>query len=187
MLARPGPLWHLMVILARQQLFTESTITIMREPNARNFWRLASLWSVVYLSNMAGTLNSAVFCQFAPALTSETLHAHGRHSRETMSNSACQMFFKGISSGFLIAAMMWAIPSAEAAKFHIVTPVTYLSRTAALRIVAGSMAAFLLVTNSELSAFAMLLRIALPVLFKNIVGGTALFALNSCGQAMHEI
>jgi hypothetical protein len=33
----------------------------------------------------------------------------------------------------------------------------------------------------------MLLRFALPVLFGSIVGGTALFALISCGQAMHEI
>jgi formate-nitrite transporter family protein len=186
------PVGFLMVILSRQQLFTENTITVvlpvMREPSARNLWRLTRLWSVVFLSNMVGTLIAAVFCQFAPALASETLQGMIEVSREMMNNSVSQMFFKGISSGFLIAAMVWAIPSAETAKFHIVTLMTYLIAVGGFtHIVAGSMEAFLLVTNGELSASAMLLQFTLPVLLGNIVGGSALFALLSYAQVMHEI
>ena len=186
------PVGFLMVILSRQQLFTENTITVvlpvMREPSARNLWRLTRLWSVVFLSNMVGTWIAAVFCQFAPALAPETLHGMIEVSRELMNNSVSQMFFKGISSGFLIAAMVWAIPSAETAKFHIVTLMTYLVAIGGFtHIVAGSVEAFLLVTNGELSASAMLLQFTLPVLFGNIVGGSVLFALISYAQVMHEI
>lgn len=186
------PVGFLMVILSRQQLFTENTITvvlpIMRDPSARNLWRLARLWSVVFLANMVGTLIAAVFCQLAPALASDTLRGMIEVSRETMDNSTSQMFFKGISSGFLIAAMVWAIPSAETAKFHIIALLTYLIAVGGFtHIVAGSVEAFLLVTNGELSAFGMLLHFTLPVLFGNIVGGSALFALISYAQVMHEI
>jgi formate/nitrite transporter FocA (FNT family) len=186
------PIGFLMVILSRQQLFTENTITVvlpvMREPNVRNLGRLARLWSVVFLSNMTGTLISAVFCQFAPALTIDTRDAMVEISREMMSNPPSQMFFKGIPSGFLIAAMVWAIPSAETAKFHIVALMTYLVSIGGFtHIVAGSMEAFLLVTSGELSASGMLAQFTLPVLLGNVVGGTLLFALISYAQVMHEI
>ena len=186
------PVGFLMVVLSRQQLFSENTITVvlpvMREPSARNLLRLARLWIVVFLSNMVGTLIAAFFCLVTPVLAPETLQGMIEVSRETMNNSVSQMFFKGISSGFLIAAMVWAIPSAETAKFHIIVLMTYLIAVGGFtHIVAGSVEAFLLVTNGELSASAMLLQFTLPVLFGNIVGGSALFALISYAQVMHEI
>jgi formate/nitrite transporter FocA (FNT family) len=46
-------------------------------------------------------------------------------------------------------------------------------------IVAGSAEAFLLVANGELGIVPMILNFTVPVLFGNIVGGTALFALLS--------
>ncbi|MFY9656571.1 MAG: formate/nitrite transporter family protein [Methylocystis sp.] len=186
------PVGFLMVILSRQQLFTENTITVvlpvMREPSAWNFWRLARLWSVVFLANMAGTLISAVFCEFAPALTPEVRAAMLEISREMMANPPSHMFFKGIGSGFLIATMVWAIPSAEAAKFHIVALITYLIAVSGFtHIVADSMEAFLLMVNGELAPSAVLLQFILPVLCGNIVGGAALFALISHAQVMNEM
>jgi hypothetical protein len=65
----------LMVVLSRQQLFTESTVTavlpVMADFTRTNLWRLARLWSVVLLANMAGTLVAAVLCTFTPVLTPE--------------------------------------------------------------------------------------------------------------------
>jgi formate-nitrite transporter family protein len=186
------PVGFLMVILSRQQLFTENTITVvlpvMREPSARNLWRLARLWSVVFFANMTGTLISAAFCRFAPALTPETRDAMIEISREMIANSSSHMFFKGIGSGFLIATMVWAIPSADTAKFHIIALMTYLIAIGGFtHIVAGSMEAFLLLANGELSVSAALFHFMLPVLGGNIVGGTVLFALISYAQVMNEI
>ncbi len=124
------PVGFLMVILSRQQLFTENTITVVlpviHKPSMRNLRRLARLWCVVFLANMAGTLIAAAFCSFAPALPPETRDAMLEISREMMANSFSHMFFKGIASGFLIATMAWAIPSADTAKFHIIALMTYL-------------------------------------------------------------
>ena len=53
--------------------------------------------------------------------------------------------------------------------------------------VTSSMEAFLLVVNGQLSIGSMLLDFTLPVLFGNVVGGTALFALISYAQVAKEI
>jgi formate-nitrite transporter family protein len=37
-------------------------------------------------------------------------------SHHMMENDWSEMFFKGISAGFLIAAMVWLVPSAASAK-----------------------------------------------------------------------
>jgi formate/nitrite transporter FocA (FNT family) len=65
---------------------------------------------------------------------------------------------------------------------------TYLIATGGfVHIVAGSVDAFLLVLNGEMSWLAMLTQFTLPVLAGNIVGGTALFAVLAYAQVMKEI
>ena len=54
-------------------------------------------------------------------------------------------------------------------------------------IVAGSMEAFLLAVNGQLSVGAMVVGFMAPVLAGNIVGGTVLFAVLSYAQVMEEI
>ncbi len=62
----------LMVILARQQLFTETTITVvlplLADFSRRNLWLMARMWGLVLAANFAGTLLAALFCSFTPAL-----------------------------------------------------------------------------------------------------------------------
>jgi formate/nitrite transporter FocA (FNT family) len=84
--------------------------------------------------------------------------------------------------------MVWLIPSAETAHFFVIVLMTYLIATGGfVHIVAGSVDAFLLVLNGEMSWLAMLTQFTLPVLAGNIVGGTALFAVLAYAQVMKEI
>src|SRR3954471_17860617 len=50
----------LLVVLARQQLFTENTITavlpVAANPSGKNVYRLARLWAIVFVANLTGTL-----------------------------------------------------------------------------------------------------------------------------------
>jgi formate/nitrite transporter FocA (FNT family) len=109
-------------------------------------------------------------------------------SRHIVGHGSSEMFFKGISSGFLIAAMVWLIPGANAAQFYVITLMTYLIAAGGfMHIVAGSVEAFLLVANGEITPWSMLAEFFIPVLLGNIVGGTALFALLSYAQVMKEI
>jgi len=93
-----------------------------------------------------------------------------------------------VSSGFLIAAMVWMIPSAESAKFAVITLMTWLIAVGGFtHIVAGSMEANLLVLSGDWEWWRMVWQFFVPVLIGNVVGGTALFALISYAQVMEEI
>ena len=57
----------LMVVLGRQQLFTESTITVVlpvfKDIHLANVWRMLRLWAIVLVANLAGTLFAARLLQ----------------------------------------------------------------------------------------------------------------------------
>ena len=98
------------------------------------------------------------------------------------------MLFRAIASGFLIATMVWLLPGAEAAQFHVIVVITYLIAAAGfMHIVAGSVEAFFLVLNGHLGVQPMVIDFFVPVLVGNIIGGTALFALIAYAQVMNEI
>ncbi|HZL31243.1 MAG TPA: formate/nitrite transporter family protein [Pseudolabrys sp.] len=182
----------LMVILGRQQLFTESTITVvlplLKDLTWANLWRMTRLWAIVLAANLIGSLFAALFCRYTPVLPDDLLHGMLLISRSLLKLTWWEMLFRGVSSGFLIAAMVWMIPSAESAKFAVITLMTYLIAIGGFtHIVAGSVEAFLLVLSGDWEWWRMILQFMAPVLIGNIVGGTALFAVISYAQVMEEI
>ena len=183
----------IMVVLSRQQLFTENTITVvlpvMAELTPRNVGMLARMWAIVLVANVAGTLFAALFCTFTPVLTPELKQAMLDISRHSLLNGGLiEMFLKGISAGFLIAAMVWLIPSAEAAQIYVIALMTWLIAAGGFaHVVAGSMDGFMLIAHGDLAWQRMILDFFLPVLAGNIVGGTVLFAVLSYAQVMNEI
>jgi formate/nitrite transporter FocA (FNT family) len=186
------PVGFLMVVLGRQQLFTENTLTavlpVFADLRFRNLARLARLWGIVLAANITGTLLAALFCEFTPVLTAELRETMIHISRETMAASPLVMVFKGISAGFLIAAMVWLLPSAEGSQFHVVAVMTYLIPVGGFtHIVAGSVDAFLLLAAGQLGLGELLTGFFAPVLVGNVIGGTALFGLLSYAQVMKEM
>jgi formate/nitrite transporter FocA (FNT family) len=109
-------------------------------------------------------------------------------SQHILTPTWLEMLFRAIAAGYLIAAMVWLIPSSESGQFNVVVMMTYLiSAGGFMHIVAGSMEAYMLVLNGSMGAWAMLTGFMLPVLLGNILGGTALFALIAYAQVMKEI
>ena len=179
----------LMTVLGRQQLFTESTITVvlpvLGDLNAGNLWRMARLWAIVLVANLVGTLIAALFCAYSPVLTQALLNGMLAVSRELLPLTWWQMFFRAISAGFLIAAMVWMIPTAEHQQFIVITLMTWLiAVSGSTHIVAGSVEAYLLTLSGDWQWWRMILEFLAPVLLGNIVGGTALFAVISYAQVM---
>lgn len=182
----------LMVVLGRQQLFTENTITmvlpVMADFNLSNLGRMARTWAIVLVANIAGTLLAALFCTYTPVLAPQLLDAMLEISLHAMGHDWAGMFFKGISAGFIMAAMVWLIPSAEAAQFWVIAFMSYLIAAGEFsHIIAGSVEAFLLAVNGQIALAPMIVNFMVPTLLGNIVGGTALFALLSYAQVMKEI
>ena len=181
----------LAVILARQQLFTENTLTavlpIMSKPTLGNFGRLLRLWSVVLVGNLCGTLLVAYVMLHLPIFDTKTDLAFLDIGRKVMENDAGKMFAKGIISGWMIATMVWMIPSMESAKMWIIILITYFMALGDFtHIVVGSVEVSYLVFAGELPWKDFWLVFAGPTLVGNIIGGSFIFALISHAQIRSE-
>src|SRR5579871_1189463 len=186
------PVGFVMVVLSRQQLFTETTITVvlpvMARPTRANFARGLRMWGIVLAANLAGTLFAALFCTFTPTVPDALRQAMVEISRDALHHGWLEMVFGGITAGFLMAAMVWLIPAADTAQFYVITLMSYLIGAGGFpHIVAGSVESFMAVTNGQVGLLPMLTGITLPVLIGNVLGGTALFAVLSYAQVMKEI
>ncbi|MBI6926920.1 MULTISPECIES: formate/nitrite transporter family protein [Pseudomonas] len=181
----------LAVIIARQQLFTENTLTavlpVMTTPTLGNFGRLLRLWGVVLAGNLAGTLLVAWVMLELPIFDTKTDIAFLEVGRKVMENDVSQMFAKGIVSGWMIATMVWMIPSMEHAKIGIILVITYLMALGDFtHIVVGSVEVSYLVWAGEETWRNFALHFALPTLAGNIIGGSLIFGLISHAQVRSD-
>lgn len=185
------PVGFLAIILARQQLFTENTLTavlpLMSEPTLEKAGQLLRLWSVVLLGNVVGALLFAYGMLHLPIFDGKADQAFLEIGREVMESDRWQMFAKGIVSGWMIATMVWLVPAAESAKVWIIFLVTYLMALGSFsHIVVGTCEVGYLVFAGEVTLAAYLVDFALPTLLGNIVGGSLIFALISHAQVRSD-
>ncbi|RVR84505.1 hypothetical protein EOL28_01500 [Citrobacter freundii] len=182
----------IIVIMARQQLFTENTVTavlpVMQNPTLGNFGLLMRLWSVVLLGNIIGTGVAAWAFEHMPIFDEETRDAFVKIGMDVMKNSPVEMFSNAIISGWLIATMVWMFPAAGAAKIVVIILMTWLIALGdTTHIVVGSVEILYLVFNGTLHWSDFFWPFALPTLAGNICGGTFIFALMSHAQIRNDM
>ncbi|WP_375139779.1 formate/nitrite transporter family protein [[Pantoea] beijingensis] len=180
------------VIMARQQLFTENTVTavlpVMHKPSGSNFFLLFRLWGIVLVGNLIGTALAALAFNHLPVFDDATRSAFSHISEKVMANPPSEMFANAIVSGWIIATMVWMVPSAGAAKIVVIMMMTWLVALGDLaHIVVGSVEVLYLVFSGSISWHAFIWPFALPTLAGNIIGGTFIFALISHAQIRNEI
>jgi formate/nitrite transporter FocA (FNT family) len=182
----------LIVILAHQQLFTENTLTAVlpffAEPGRKKLIAVLRLWVIVFAANGIGAFLFAAFSTWTPAIGPDIFTAMLEMSRHMMENSWWEMLVRGIVAGWLIAAVVWIMPTAEGAEFWVITLLTYLIAAGDFtHVVAGSVEAFLLVFQGELSIVGLVFGFTVPVFIGNVLGGTVLFAMISYAQVKEEM
>ncbi|MCW9443058.1 formate/nitrite transporter family protein [Klebsiella oxytoca] len=180
------------VILARQQLFTENTVTavlpIMHKPTLSNIGLLLRLWGVVLAGNLIGTAIAAWAFDVMPVFDEPTREAFLKISLKVMQNPPLEMFANAIISGWLVATMVWMFPAAGSAKIMVIILMTWLIALAdTTHIVVGSVEIFYLVFNGTLPWQEFIWPFALPTLAGNICGGTFIFALLSHAQIRNDM
>ncbi|EPB2250137.1 formate/nitrite transporter family protein [Citrobacter sp. FDAARGOS_156] len=182
----------IIVIMARQQLFTENTVTavlpVMQNPTLGNFGLLMRLWSVVLLGNILGTGVAAWAFEYMPIFDEATRDAFVKIGMDVMKNSPTEMFANAIVSGWLIATMVWMFPAAGAAKIVVIVLMTWLIALGdTTHIVVGSVEILYLVFTGTLHWGDFFWPFALPTLAGNICGGTFIFALMSHAQIRNDM
>ncbi|MDI9276501.1 formate/nitrite transporter family protein [Pantoea sp. EABMAA-21] len=180
------------VIMARQQLFTENTVTavlpVMHKPTGGNFMLLFRLWVIVLAGNLIGTALGALAFNHMPIFDEATRQAFTVISEKVMDNSPSEMFANAVISGWIIATMVWMFPYAGAAKIVVIVMMTWLVALGDLaHIVVGSVEVLYLVFAGTLPWQEFLWPFALPTLLGNITGGTLIFALISHAQIRNDM
>ncbi|WP_416337387.1 formate/nitrite transporter family protein [Kluyvera ascorbata] len=182
----------IIVIMARQQLFTENTVTavlpVMQKPTQGNVGLLMRLWGVVLLGNIIGTGIAAWAFEYMPIFDEPTRDAFTKIGMDVMKNTPTEMFANAIISGWLIATMVWMFPSAGAAKIVVIILMTWLIALGdTTHIVVGSVEILYLVFSGTLHWSDFIWPFALPTLAGNICGGTFIFALMSHAQIRNDM
>jgi formate/nitrite transporter FocA (FNT family) len=171
----------LVVILGRQQLFTENTVTVVLpllvRKDVSTLVRMLRLWAVVLVANLVGTYLFALcvgkIIIFDPH-TQQALHDIGAAH---LGLSFAIALVKSIFAGWLIALMVWLLPGAESARVSIIIMVTYLIGLGGFgHIIAGSTTMFFLVVTHAIGWETYFAQFFFPALIGNLIGGTALVA-----------
>lgn len=182
----------IVVILARQQLFTENTVTpILPLLDARERWpiflRVARLWAIVLGTNLAGATIFAFAIAHSSVFDPAIKNQFSQVGLAVLAPETSSIFVRGIFAGWLIALMVWLLPAADTQKLWVIVIVTYLVGVLGLsHIIAGSVDAIYAVAAAQASWGLYFFHFLIPVFFGNVIGGVLLVALLNYGQVAPE-
>jgi formate/nitrite transporter FocA (FNT family) len=185
-------LGFLIVILGRQQLFTENTITVIlplldSEDKLRKLGKVLRLWAVVLVANIVGAAAFALAASHTNVFTEEVRTTFAQIGREAIAPGFGSIVLRGIASGWLIALMVWMLPGADTSRPLIVLVITYFVGLGSFsHIIAGSVETLYLVWTGGITFGTYLVGFLLPVFIGNVIGGTSLVALLNYGQVVAE-
>jgi formate/nitrite transporter FocA (FNT family) len=177
----------LVVVLGRQQLFTEDTLTVvlplLSRRDARTLLDILRLWAIVLVANLLGALALARVVGNTAVFDPGIHEAFAAIGHEALMGGFGTILLRGIFAGWLIALMVWLLPFAETARFFVVVIITYLVKLGGFaHIIAGSVEVLYLVTTGAASWGMYLGGFMLPTLLGNILGGVVLVAMLNQAQ-----
>jgi len=179
----------LLVILGRQQLFTENTLTpilpLMLHRSREVFCNVVRLWAVVLISNLIGALIFAWAVGNTAAFQPAVREAFRQIGHESLSVGFGNALLRGIFAGWLIAFMVWLLPYAEAFRIVVIVALTWLVGLGQLtHVIAGSVEVLYLAVTGEASFWQVLSGYMAPTLIGNCFGGVALVAALNHAQVV---
>ena len=180
------------VVLGRQQLFTENTLTgvipVLTRRDRATSLALARLWSVVLLANLVGAGLFAAFAAGAPIFEPNLHQDFLAIGERAAAGSLTVLFVKAVLAGWLIGLMVWLLPGAGSARLIVILLITYIVALGGFsHVIAGSVDVLYLVFSGDKSFLSYVLDFLIPVLFGNIVGGSALVAMLNHAQVRREV
>lgn len=178
----------LIVILGRQQLFTENTLTVilplLHRRDSDTLLNVLRLWIIVLVANLIGVWLFTLGLR-EPIFDPQVLESFRTLGEEAMAPGAGAIFLKGIIGGWLIALMVWLLPGSHGSQLPTIVFITYLVGLGKMsHIIAGSVETVYLAVNGIISYGSYLTGYMSPALAGNIVGGVALVAALNHAQVV---
>jgi len=164
------------VVLGRQQLFTENTLTpvlqLFHHADLRTLLHASRRWAAVLSANIAGAFLFALLVAKTELFTSGLKQILSKISGKVFVRSFWQMLFSAVFAGWLITLMVWLLPLAEIARVTVIAIITDVMGLGGFsHIIAGAVNAFYALLVGDVSIGAVAGRFFSPALLGNIVGG----------------
>jgi formate/nitrite transporter FocA (FNT family) len=180
------------VVLGRQQLFTESTLSavlpVLTRRDLKTVAKTARLWGLVLIANIAGTFIFAAMLQIPGVFSDDVMRALGQLATQPFSGNFTVTVVRAVFAGWLIALMVWLLPSARSARLVTILLITYVVAISKLsHIIAGSVEASYGMMTGAASARDYLCGFFAPTLLGNMIGGISLVAIINHGSIAAEI
>ncbi len=185
-------LGFLIVVLGRQQLFTENTVTAIiplldNRDRLKTFGNVVRLWAIVLVTNLIGALIFALLVYHSGAFDSNVKRAFFELGTTTLSYDFGTTLIKGIFAGWLIALMVWLLPAAQYQRLWVIMIITFVVGAAGLsHIIAGSVEALYAVVAGGASWSRYFIDFLIPVFIGNSIGGVLLVSILNYGQVAPE-
>jgi formate/nitrite transporter FocA (FNT family) len=175
------------VILGRQQLFTENTLTpilpLLAHKGLQELKNVLRLWSIVFSANLLGAFAIAWAISAAPIVPPEAREAIVAVADESLGRTFWAMFWAAMIAGWLIALIVWLLPYAESSHFWVIVLLTYLIGLGHFpHIVAGAVNVFVAALCHHAGWGEIVSGFLVPALLGNITGGVLLVAFLNHAQ-----
>jgi len=182
-------LGYLIVIIGRQQLFTENTLTaiipLLARRNLTTLIRVARLWVIVLVANLAGAHLFAWVAGNTAMFRPEVQAAMLSLGKQAAAVSFGAALLRGIFAGWLIAMVVWMLAAIDTGRIAVIVIITYVVGLAGLtHIIAGSINVLFLVLVGAKSWGAAAWGYMLPTLIGNSIGGVSLTAALNHAQVV---
>ena len=179
----------LVVVLGRQQLFTENTLTVvlplLLRKDLSTLLRMSRLWIVVLAANLLGTFLFALCIARAGIFNPRVQQCFTDIGMAHLGAGFGTVLTRAIFAGWLIALMVWLLPAAETARISVIIIVTYLIGIGGFNhVIAGSTTMFFLIATKSISWGTYFMGFFLPTLAGNVIGGVALVAALAHAQVV---
>ncbi len=183
------PLGFLLVIIGRQQLFTENTLTaiipLLARRDAETLFKVVRIWTVVLFSNLVGAHLFAWVIGNTPMFSREVQEAMMKLATHAMSVTFGTAVLRGIFAGWLIAMVVWMLAAVDNGRIAIIVIVTYVVGLANLtHIVAGAVEVLFLAMVGARPWMDVVVGYLIPTLLGNIIGGVSLTAAINHAQVV---
>ncbi len=183
------PLGFLIVIIGRQQLFTENTLTaiipLLARRNIPTLVRVLKLWAVVLVANLVGAHLFAWVVGNTPMFRGDVQAAMLALAKDAANVTFGAAILRGIFAGWLIAMVVWMLAAVDTGRIMVIVILTYIVGLAGLtHIIAGSVDVLFLAMVGAKSWIAVVWGYMLPTLIGNSIGGVSLTAALNHAQVV---
>jgi len=183
-------LGFIFVTMGRQQLFTETTLTVVLPVlhKTHGIDDVARYWAIVFAANIVATLLFAAAASIPGLFEPDAVHQFAALGVKAVEPGFVGVLLKGVFAGWLIALMVWLMPAAAAARFFVIIAVTWLIGVAHFsHVIAGSVESGFAAIHGIIGWDQYFAGFLIPALIGNSIGGVVFVALLNHAQVKEEV